>query len=1671
MKPSANRPVLRQIVWTAIYIAVTAAVVVSFLKIFEPTPYEAPVPFARGYDRSVMQAALEPDAVRATLGEIEALGSRAPGQPGLAATRDMLRQRFRDAGLECLEHEIDVAYPLSETLRLEAGGTELGVGFWPAPPNFIQPGVTPADGLTGELMLVTEANVRAATEFTNKIAVVDMARPLFKELALNPAQYCDLGFQAMIVTHAGGLDQIPWSQLYKLRLTIPLNYVRLVAEPEILEHVGKSVCLKVRTAYRNEQTHNLIGVMRAPGGGSRRALLIGASYDAASVLPDLACGSAFALQTALQLRMLEGLGPHRDTLKRDVIFLATSADSMAHTGVDSLLAAVGMIDESAGVRTRLETEQRRHTDRIETLDRIDAMLEDPRFASEIAASGAALDAADGATREFFTEQLRYVLRRRVFFAAEELLQAQIAFERHPERLDSPEYHAFREAKKRHDRLNNHSALPLTRYLERRDDDGFDLRKELQARFDELRAFHEASLKRTRQELAINALLGGYDELLVISPALFPADKQPEGEREMLSFSGGAGIQHGQTAVAFHRLLQDSAFALGLQNKLTISFGGISQGWRINANLSGMVVYAQPWSALSYPAFSVVNPQHSYTEYMSPVPMATFTNLQSIASSMQVLGEAVLATAHGYGTFPRLVRSAYTCYAMRGAVYASGVGNAVVPNYPMAGALLTAKDHTVTAYQRKPVFFTDPYGCYEKPQVTMPMGRWGNWQPLEGAYFGKDGEIAYFKDFGMAAQNIYKSREMSYDGSPVNLILYRSRAVAILNRINPQSMRSFTDAEFLRIRGLAPFASTAMFTYNDAFLEFVNPRERFYVTLKAGSPDNPQVAVIRAFMLGTRDPAFVPNPEDEIDGCGYLAQDTPVIREVAAEAAHSMHFLADKRLELQSKYGMVDEMTESFHERSGQMLVEGEKRGRPMLARLRDFRQSMAYLILNHPVIRGAISEAIWGILWYMGLLVPFIFFFEKLVFGFTDIRKQLAAQGIIFLVVFALLRLLHPAFQMIRSSVMILLGFVIILISSGITLVLSSKFKENIDALRRSQGSVKGAEVNKMGIMMTSFMLGLNNMHKRKVRTGLTCATLVLMTFVMICFTSVQSSVVNKERALGKAPYQGLLVREKRFMPISAGEISALEGRYGEQFTVNERQAQVGFYQGSQGKMIGPAFEIVHGAPPTMSRFVAKSALLFRATEPLRDEIRLLTTNGWFTTAQQWQTQPPYPVMLPDTMAEKLGLTVEAVNAGGATVKINGVAFDVHGIFSAESLQNTRDLDGDTLLPFDAEALIRPQVSDNQLLAEMDDPRVTADEVVIGLVGCFNATAEGVMRTMSAAVCMDNVGFATARAEVAGYLEQTGRDVNYGLDGTAYNGRRARARSLAGMADLLIPLIIAALTVLNTMKGSVYERRDEIFVYNAVGIAPRYIFFMFVAEALVYSVVGALLGYILSQGTGRVLTALGWTGGLNMNFTSISTVYASLAIGAATLASTYFPARSAMEIAKPADNAGWTLPPPDDDDELAFDLPFTFTHFDRIAVLGFFHQYFLNHGEGSAGPFFSADPILTISDRLDPLDDNGYIPTLEAQVWLKPFDLGVSQRIVIELATAPDTREYISRMRLIRVTGTREAWLRLNKPLVARIRRHFLHWRAVPEEMKKDLHAGARKLLEAQVAKKELSNC
>ena len=118
-------------------------------------------------------------------------------------------------------------------------------------------------------------------------------------------------------------------------------------------------------------------------------------------------------------------------------------------------------------------------------------------------------------------------------------------------------------------------------------------------------------------------------------------------------------------------------------------------------------------------------------------------------------------------------------------------------------------------------------------------------------------------------------------------------------------------------------------------------------------------------------------------------------------------------------------------------------------------------------------------------------------------------------------------------------------------------------------------------------------------------------------------------------------------------------------------------------------------------------------------------------------------------------------------------------------------------------------------------------------------------------------------------------------------------------------------------------------------------------------------------------------------------------------------------------------------------------------------------GEGSSGIFFSGQPGLRISERLDELADGAYIPELKVRVWLKPFDLGVSQDVEIELGTDPETREYIARMTITRLSGTLESWYRLNKPFVTAVRRQFLHWRAVGDGQKAALFDKARALLQS----------
>ena len=1666
--------------YSILFLVLSLLAIYGFITVFAPRPYEPPLePFA-DYDRAGMLEAVSPSNVGARVDEITALGNRFLGKPGFYAAEAMIRAHYAEAGLQVFEHEIHTVAPRTTAAAArDSAGNGVTFGVYPFMPNFYQPVATPDAGTTAVLLEVNDEVLRTRPSFEGCFALIDAAEPAPIGYGYDYARYAQLGFEGVVVSHRDGLDAIRWSEVSGMSMVSPVNFLRVAADPGVFDYAGRSVRFRVTVRYKNVPNRTIVGILKGAS-TNREALVIPCSYDALSMLPDRSPGVIQAGAVAAQLQLLDGLLPHRDALRRDVVFVAFGGRVMAHDAQDRLVSVIGSVVDRDARRAALKMQQADNNRRLDTITAcfpVIAALSDPQAAELVPAALAELD---DTARSFFSEQLQYVLNTLVFERSETALETKIAFEKGDSAdISRPEFAEYHAARKSYDKAFSCAGLRLPRLLT--DQATFvtevNLRRRMVDRLTELRAHHEANRFFLEQSLAINSAFSAYDRLVVIAPELIPAETANDAQEE-LTFTMGRQIDHSSGEQPARQALHAAIQELGLEGRVSLRYAAsMSYGQVVASALSGQDTEAAAWAFAGHPAYSVVSHGRSHEAFAYPSEQAWMRNFDSLSNSLQVVGAAVLSVAYGNGEFKSLKFNSALARTYRGNVFVSNVGQSIIPNYPLAGALVGCTPiwglpRPGSGYCGQLFLMSDVYGRYERQYCFAPFPE--NIYDYSPQVVGFDarGQINMIKDTGAKAQRIYGSVHLGPEslGNDVNLVCFRAAPVTLLDLINPQSMKSYAGADFVRVRGLNTFDSsyTFGFSWEDGVMTtFIKPDEYFFVELKAGAADNELVQTTRAFLLGPTPPeeigdssiARAARPGSEIRGRGYLAAETPLIRNVAREAARSMVMVNGQRLRVQDHFGMADEQTREFQDRAESKLEAAGEPGAPRRITLLRARDAVTYATLNHPVLRRNVFEAVAGILWYLGLLVPFTFFFEKLVFGFPDIRKQLGAHVVIFLTVFGLLKLLHPAFAMIRSSLMILLGFVILLISSGILVMFSSRFRENMESIRQQRGQVTAAEVNKVGAIVTAFMLGLNNMHRRRVRTMLTCGTLVLITFVMICFTSVQSDIVDSSIAIGKAPFSGLVVKNEEFRPVAESELFALRTKYGDRYSVAARSALIGLEDWETKERQYPQIRLVRRDGGTVRDARPRSILILSPDEPLADHLPV--RGRWFVPADETDLEEPAPVLVPAEMAERLGISVDTVEAGGeVTVEINGQSFPVCGVFDGAALNGLLDLDGQNLLPFDIRALRELKRLDYlTILATDDDPRLSGNDVILVPRALNVQIPMSQARILSVAVAFpESLSPREAREEVGQYMEQSGRLTHFGLDGFAFLGKRARESTFVGLVDMLIPLIIAAITVLNTIRGSVYERKDEIFVYNAVGIAPRHIFFMFFAEAFVYAVVGSVLGYILSQATGRVLTALNLTGGLNMTFTSLGTIYASLTIAASVFVSTWFPARTAMMIASPSTDLGWRLPEPEGN-SLRFRLPFTFDWRDRIAVLAFFHRYFVDHGEGSSGRFFAGLTRIGISGETDPLNNDGYIPTISAPIWLKPFDLGVSQDLRISLPTDPETGEFVAEITLTRLSGTLENWKRLNRVFVGLLREHFLHWRAVKPEERAAMFEEAREEL------------
>jgi hypothetical protein len=279
--------------------------------------------------------------------------------------------------------------------------------------------------------------------------------------------------------------------------------------------------------------------------------------------------------------------------------------------------------------------------------------------------------------------------------------------------------------------------------------------------------------------------------------------------------------------------------------------------------------------------------------------------------------------------------------------------------------------------------------------------------------------------------------------------------------------------------------------------------------------------------------------------------------------------------------------------------------------------------------------------------------------------------------------------------------------------------------------------------------------------------------------------------------------------------------------------------------------------------------------------------------------------------------------------------------------------------------------------------------------------------------------------------------------------------SLRGLANLFIPILVAALIVLNTMMGSVYERFREIGVYSAVGLAPVHISFLFIAEACVYAVLGTVSGYLLGQGVAKVLLWGGWLDGFVLNYSAMSTVIASALVMLVVLLSSLYPARQASQMAVPDVTRRWKLPPTQGD-HWVFEFPFTVGGRDVFGLSVYLVDFFVAHESEDLGNFFTEGATF---DAIETEAGKAY--TIDTTAWLAPFDLGVSQKVHFEARPMEEYDIFTLTLSIDRLSGDSASWQRVNQSFINALRKQFLIWRTVePADKKRYREKGERILAE-----------
>jgi len=1019
-----------------------------------------------------------------------------------------------------------------------------------------------------------------------------------------------------------------------------------------------------------------------------------------------------------------------------------------------------------------------------------------------------------------------------------------------------------------------------------------------------------------------------------------------------------------------------------------------------------------------PGYSIITVD--YHNYINS-PIDTYENVNY--GNLKHNVEATILVLHGIISVPNLKNEYLSDFFFTSAWEAAPVIEAQIVEYDEAAAKYTPLPHSIVYItaasahapgMRWPKFFhwtsiIDDEGKFYFPLANGPSAS----HPLIPLALDEEsGTILYAFDMGIHSSG-GKDLSGGDPGEPRNagyISLFNCSTVILFDTFYPYS--GSTNVE--RSMELMKHSTlTVLDSYNFEIMDYSNKGDSWTI---AYVPPEIDIAIkIGTAYLGEIPVAFLTNAtSDNVYGTGYRLKPGEQLIIYATSIEYAKHFYY-----INQKYISALEQTlgpqKNFRDRNrrvSELISLAEDR-------LNNWNYSGFYAFSiqawreGHTVyteLRNTIYDIGNTTMFYSFILVPFSFLFEELCFAAKG-KKKILSLLITFAIFIAFFAFVHPGISIADNGIMTVISAAVIIL---ILPVLGVTFDQVMDSIKKVTIKISGvhfAEMSKASAVVLAFQTGIQNMKRRKLRSRLTLASVMLTIIGMVLFASMSSISVLKPRVIeGVTPsYQGIYLRTDDWSSVGINILDILKVKYSDRAAVLPRNW---------------LWTIMPDSPEhcmfTLS--FGDKTLKYYAISGLTPEDKII--DQAIDEGRSFIPGEEGVCILPSELAEEGGIKI------GDEIFTLGRRLRVVGITNSTVLDRfITELDGEPITPWYQAPPALPTMHTH--------PSAT-------LFVPFNFLRKYNPRLVTISIIPKDTN-ATEAIALDAFESFDFVNVYAGIDDKVIFYTRGISVLLFGWQYQIFPIALTALILLNTILGSVYERKKDIFIFSSIGMSPLHVSMMFLAEFTVYAIVGTILGYLLSLLLGKIVLYLFPAFTITANYSSKYTML-TLGIGIAiVIASSLYPAKQASKVVTPSYERVWKIPTKPKGDLWEIPVPFVSTSEEVTGVLNYLTEYINGH-TGEAKIFSTL--------KLERTEKDGATGLL-LETRLEPYEQGVRQKAEI-LFVKGEAGRFATSVSLARLEGPRPTWKIAVRFFVNEIRKQLLLWRVIPPEEREKYIRGER---------------